>query len=292
MEAISLRASAGSTLFRSWNHQKRQTMFSFVLLLPASAVVLLMIVYPLYRVFDISLRDGKVMNFARIGSLPLGFGNYARVLADNQFWHSAAISAVYVFGSVGAAFLIGLGTALLLNKNLPGSRVLRTLLLMPWAVPGVIVSIVFLWVMDGSFGVFNFILRSAGLMEGSHAWFVDSPDGPDLRHGPDRLEGLSADYTHPARRPAVRSTRALRGSKGRWRHRRTAVSIHHVAGSLLGPAYLVVLISALGVFRDVDIIFATTGAGPPTRPKRCPSTSIGRHSTISGWGTLRQSAPS
>lgn len=261
MGTLPIRAPIGNVSLGGWNHHRRQTLFSLALLLPASAVVLLMIVYPLYRVLDISLRDGKIMNFARIGSLPLGFENYRRVLENDQFWHSTAISAVYVSGSVGVAFLLGLATALLLNKNLPGSRALRTLVLLPWAVPGVIVSIVFLWVMDGSFGVLNAMLRSLGLMSGSHAWFVDSRTALVSVMVPTvwkaypliTLTLLAALQAVPVELyEAARVDGATRRQQFRY----------VTWPGILGPAYLVVLISALGVFRDVDIIFATTGGGP------------------------------
>ena len=69
------------------------------------------------------------------------------------------MSAAYVVIVIGMAFVIGLGTALLLNRRMPGRRILRTLLLIPWAVPGVVASIIFLWMLDGSFGVVNAGLR-------------------------------------------------------------------------------------------------------------------------------------
>ena len=48
---------------------------------------------------------------------------------------------------------------MLLNRVFPLRRWLRSLILLPWAVPGVMVSIVFLWLFDASFGVVNYFLR-------------------------------------------------------------------------------------------------------------------------------------
>ena len=45
---------------------------------------------------------------------------------------------------------------------------------MPWAVPGVIVSISFLWMFDASFGVVNSVLRRLGVLSTDLAWFVDA----------------------------------------------------------------------------------------------------------------------
>jgi multiple sugar transport system permease protein len=240
---------------------RRQLAFSYALLLPAVFAVLALIVYPLVRVVDISLRQGKVMNFARIGDLPLGLGNYTRVLTDPAFWHATYVSTVYVGGSIAIAFLVGLATALLLNQQLWGSRVLRTLILIPWAVPGVIVAIVFLWVMDGSFGVFNAMLRDLGLMEGNFAWFVDTRTALVSVMVPNvwksypliTLTLLAALQSIPRELYEAADVDGARASQ-RFRF--------ITWPGIRGPAALVIMISALGSFRDVDIIFATTGGGP------------------------------
>jgi len=240
---------------------KRQTTLSFVLLAPAATAVIVLLVYPLYRVVDISVRDGRTMNFAKISELPLGWGNYAKVLSDDQFWHSVLNSALYVGGSVSAAFLIGLCTALLLNEKLPGTRIWRTIILVPWAVPGVIVSIVFLWMLDGSFGVVNSILRNLGLPVGNHPWFVDRNTALISAMMPTIWKAY----------PLITLTLlAALQSIPRELYEATAVDganrfqnfVYITWPSVRGAGLLVVMITALGIFRDVDIIYATTGGGP------------------------------
>lgn len=240
---------------------RRQTWLSFALLAPAAIAVLVLIVYPLYQVVDISLRDGRTMNFAQIGELPLGFGNYTRVLSDPQFWQSVLTSILYVGGSVGVAFAIGLGTALLLNEKLPGTRIWRTMILVPWAVPGVIVSIVFLWMLDGSFGVVNGVLRSLGFPVGSHPWYVDRNTALVSVMMPTiwksypliTLTLLAALQSIPRELyEAANVDGANRFDNFRY------ITWPGISGAGL----LVIMICALGVFRDVDIIYATTGGGP------------------------------
>lgn len=259
--ASSLEAARPKQRLFDINYHRRQTLLSFALLIPAAAAVLILIVYPLYQVVDISFRDGRVMNFARIGELPLGLGNYARVLADPLFWRATLNSTLYVGGSVGGAFLIGLATALLLNKELPGTRVLRTVVLVPWAVPGVIVAIMFLWILDGSFGVFNGILRSAGLLSGEMPWFVDARTAMFAVIIPTiwktypliTLTLLAALQSIPKELYEASNVDGATKPQQFW---------HITWPGIQGAAFLVVMISALGVFRDVDIVFATTGGGP------------------------------
>ncbi|HTJ56045.1 MAG TPA: sugar ABC transporter permease [Devosiaceae bacterium] len=240
---------------------RRKTALSYALLLPAALTVLLLIVYPLYQIFDISFREGKSMNFARIGQQPFGLDNYRRVLTDPAFWRSTWVSAVYVGGTVFVSFLIGLATSLLLNRDLPGTRLLRTLVLLPWAVPGVIVAIMFLWVMDGSYGVFNSILRDFGWHGGDINWFVDRRTAL----GTVMLPAIWKTY------PLITLT-LLAALQSIPKELYEAAEIDGATSvqkfffitwpGIMGPALLVVMISALGTFRDVDIIFATTNGGP------------------------------
>jgi multiple sugar transport system permease protein len=250
---------AGGPVQRRRGRVRQEHVLAYVFLLPAALVMVALIGYPLVKIADLSLRVGRTMNFARIGLLPLGDDNYLRVAADPAFWHSVAVSAAYVFASIGSAFLIGLGTALLLNRRMPGRRILRTLLLIPWAVPGVVASIVFLWMLDGSFGIVNAGLRVLGV-EGP-AWFIQQNTALAAVTLPTiwksypliTLVVLAAMQSIPAELyEAARLDGA--GALAEFRH----VTWPGVQGA----ATLGVLVSALAVFRDVDVIYTTTRGGP------------------------------
>ncbi|GAB5374193.1 MAG: sugar ABC transporter permease [Acuticoccus sp.] len=241
--------------------RQRQLVLSYSLLLPAALAVVAVIVYPLYQVVDLSLREGQIMNFAKIGELPLGFANYARALSDPNFWNAAFVSAVYVGGTVGFGYLVALGTALLLNEDLPGNRLLRTLVLVPWAVPGIIVGIMFLWILDSSYGVFNAMLRDIGLLENDFPWFVDRNTALGAVIVPAvwktypliTLTILAALQSIPDELyEAANVDGATRIQKFRY----------ITWAGIRGPSMLVMMIAALGTFRDVDILFGTTGGGP------------------------------
>jgi multiple sugar transport system permease protein len=239
----------------------RLKLYAYGLLLPATLAVLFLVVYPLARVFELSLREGRMMNFARISDLPLGLGNYQRVLGDAGFWNSVSVSAIYVGGSVAVAFAIGLGTALLLNRHLPGRRWLRTFILLPWAVPGVIASIVFLWMLDSSFGVVNAMLRDVGLLQGDHAWFVDERTAlisvmlPTIWKAYPlitltllaAMQSIPDEFYEAAWIDGARSWQAF---------------LHITWPGIQGAAILAIMISVVWVFREIDIIYAATRGGP------------------------------
>lgn len=238
---------------------RQEHLLAYGFLMPAALVVAGLIGYPLARIVDISLREGRTMNFGRIGTLPLGLGNYERVATDPAFWHSVGVSVVYVGVAIGSAFAIGLATALLLNRRMPGRRVLRTLLLVPWAVPGVVASIIFLWMLDGSFGVANAGLRRIGI-EGP-PWFVDQRTALAAVILPTvwkayplitlivlaAMQSIPGELFEAAKLDGASALREFR---------------HVTWPGIRGAATLAVMVSALAVFRDVDIIFTTTRGGP------------------------------
>jgi len=265
MDAARTTLSAGMRTEDKWSTRRRsqwsQRTYAYGLLAPALVAVMLLVGYPLLRVVELSFRQGRTMNFAKIGDLPLGLNNYRRVFADAGFWNSVSVSAVYVAGSVALAFLVGLATALLLNTHFPGRRYFRTIVLLPWAVPGVIVSILFLWLLDGSFGVINSILRNIGLTHGDVAWFVNEQTAIWAVMMPTvwkaypliTLTLLAALQSIPAE---LYEASDIDGAS-------TLQQFTYVTWpGIRGTAILAALISSLWIFRDIDIIFASTRGGP------------------------------
>src|SRR5262249_39543736 len=147
--------------------------YPYALLSPPALLVLGLIAYPVVLVVEMSLRDGRAMNITAIGQEPWSISNYVDVLTDADTYHSLWITALYTIISTLVSLLIGLGTALLLNRDMPGRRFLRTLILVPWAVPGVVASVVFLFMLDGSYGIVNWLLHSVGLVEHGPQWYFD-----------------------------------------------------------------------------------------------------------------------
>ena len=149
---------------------KRNAVFAYGLLVPALLVLAVLLVYPMYLALNASFRKGQTSNFSKINELPFTLDNYQNILTDSAFWHSLWISIQYTFFSTAIGFAIGLVTALLLNRNFRGRRLVRTLILVPWAIPGVVVSLGFIWILDASYGIMNAMLRSLGIISANIAW--------------------------------------------------------------------------------------------------------------------------
>ncbi len=239
----------------------RSRWVGYALLLPAIFAVGFLVAYPLYLVVATSLRQGKSLNVLRLSALPLGVGNYRIVLASDATWHSVWITLVYLLGTIGPAFAIGLVTALLLNRAFPGRRWLRSFILLPWAVPGVIVSIVFLWLLDGSFGVVNALLRDAGWLTTDLAWFATDETALAAvivatiwkAYPFFTLTLLAALQAIPA---SLYEAAQVDGA-GAWQRFRFVTW-----PGLRAAASLAVILNTLWALREFDIIYLTTGGGP------------------------------
>jgi multiple sugar transport system permease protein len=151
----------------------RRTPWFDAMVAPAIAALVLVIGYPvLYTLYLSTLR----LNLADMEpARAVGFRNYARLLADPVFWSALVNTAIYTIGSVGIAAVAGLALALLTESLLGWRfRLVRTFLLMPWAVPAVVVAFLFrfMFLQDG--GVINAILQRAGLIAAPVPWLNDA----------------------------------------------------------------------------------------------------------------------
>ncbi|HLL07415.1 MAG TPA: sugar ABC transporter permease [Nocardioidaceae bacterium] len=103
----------------------------------------------------------------------IGLDNYRRLVDDESF-HRAAINTIYFTGaSVPFTMLIGLGIALLLNQPLWGRSVFRTIYFLPIVTPFVVVSIVWKWLYQPDYGLFNFYLLKTHLIDQPLLWLSD-----------------------------------------------------------------------------------------------------------------------
>ena len=234
---------------------------AWLLLGPALVAVALLIAWPLYVIVQMSVRPGKALALSELTTRPLGGANFARVLDLPALWQAFGHSGVYTIGSLAPAFGAGLLFALLFRRAFPARRWLRSLLLLPWAVPGVVVSITFLWMLDASYGVVNAMLRDLGLISTDIAWFVDARTAMAAVLAPTVWKSfpffaitiLAALQSIP---DTLYEAARVDGATA-WQQFR-----HVTWPGIRGAARLAELLNALWTFREFDIIYASTRGGP------------------------------
>lgn len=239
----------------------RDQRFAWLLLTPAFTAVGVLIAWPVFVVLNMSLRPGKALELSKLFGQSLGFGNFERVLGNQATWHAFLNSAIYTAGTLVPAFLAGLGCALVFNREFPARRWLRSLLLMPWAVPGVVVSLNFLWMFDASFGVVNAIIRALHLGAGDIAWFVDA------RTAMPTVILASVWKSFPfftiTLLAALQSIPLSLYEAARVDGANAWQEFWHITWpGIKRPAVLAIILNALWTFREFDIIYVATGGGP------------------------------
>ena len=155
----------------SW--RMRKLLVGYCYLLPAALCMLATVVVPIVLAIKMSLYNDvlyKPQDYRFIG-----LGNYRRLVEDPVFWLTLWNSIVWVFGSVVSQFVAGFAAALLLHQAFWGRALVRTLTLLPWIIPGVVVGLIWEWLYQPNYGVINDLLMRAGLMHERVAW-LSSPD--------------------------------------------------------------------------------------------------------------------
>lgn len=103
----------------------------------------------------------------------VGLANYRKLLGqDPLFWKSLGITFKYAAIAVPVGIVAGVGLALLLNLEIGGISVYRTVFFMPSIVPVVATSVIFVWILNPQIGLVNGLLRHLGIM--GPAWLQDT----------------------------------------------------------------------------------------------------------------------
>lgn len=271
MALLSPKRTAGSTQNATGDRPTRQRKrigeagrrraFHAAMLMPAVLFGLVILAYPLYLVIDASLHAVGVLTVSSLNTAPSTTANYRSLAHDPSFNQSLWVSFVYTVGSTIPAFLIGLGTALLLNKKFPLRRIMRPLLLLPWAVPGAVASFLFLWMLDASYGIINYLLQRLHLIRtyvpwlASQHWALTGVIIPTIWKSYPffcllilaALQSIPDQLYEAARVDGAGSAQLFRNVT--WPGVRSA-------------AYLAFVLQALWAFREFDVIFPMTQGGP------------------------------
>lgn len=149
---------------------KQQTIkdskFGFLLVLPSLLLLGVIVIFPIVYVVVLSLTtEVEGVNVWH------GLKNYRDILfKDSKFWGYFLNSIKYMVYGVGSAFIVGLFVSMGLNTLRRFKGIARTLSLLAWAVPPVIASLMWKWVLNDTNGALNFILMSLGVIKQPIAW--------------------------------------------------------------------------------------------------------------------------
>jgi multiple sugar transport system permease protein len=142
--------------------RKKINLWPYLLISPALIIFLTVVFIPAVNAILMSFQSYDLRRPKNIGFV--GFDTYIAVLKDQLFWQSLWKTVQWVVLGVGFQFIFGFGLALLLNKKFVGRGIARSISLIPWVTPGVLIGLMWRWIYDGNYGVLNDILLKLGII--------------------------------------------------------------------------------------------------------------------------------
>lgn len=249
-----------------------ERVLGYVLLTPAFLLIIVFIAYPFALGVWMALTDkvvGSPGNF-------IGLANFAKLLDSDIFRTAAWNTVFFTITATAIKAALGMWLAVLLNRKFRLSRFTRAAVLLPFIVPTVLSTLVWLWMLDGTFSVFNWILRWVWDLEISVFGLVIKEDfgyirGPNWLGEPAWAMGsiimanvwrglpffaisfLAALQTVPTE---LYDAADIDGASG-WR------KFWHVTLPMIKPvAIVVVVFSFVVTFADFQLVYVLTRGGP------------------------------
>ena len=131
---------------------RRETMWAYILIAPWIIGFIVFTAGPMIASAYFSLTEYDVINPPRF----VGLENWQYMFTEDPlFWHSLRVTLTYAIAAIPMGLVLGLALALLLNANVPGLTIWRTLFYMPSVVSGVAVSVLWSYIFNPRFGIVN-----------------------------------------------------------------------------------------------------------------------------------------
>ncbi|WP_262415352.1 carbohydrate ABC transporter permease [Vibrio sp. SCSIO 43132] len=148
---------------------QRKFVFPVAMIAPAVALIGILMYYPMFGTFIESLHTTSFIN-----PEPefVGFELYTKLLSQDQFRQIIQNSLAWTFGVILLQNLFGFLAALLLNEKLPGQGLMRSLVLLPWILPGIVAAILWRFMYDPQLGLINSMFLSTSLIDEAVAWLA------------------------------------------------------------------------------------------------------------------------
>src|SRR5579862_1739396 len=155
---------------RRANYRAKQNLVGYLFISPWIAGFLAFTAWPFLRSIYLSFTRYNIVTEPKW----VGTANYRMLLTqDELFWKSAWVTVKYAAISVPLGVVAGVGLALLLNSNVKGIALFRTIFYLPSIVPTVATSVLFIWLLNPNIGLVNRLLALIGVK--GPAWIKTAP---------------------------------------------------------------------------------------------------------------------
>ena len=141
---------------RGWLNSESITAFFFIL--PSLIGFTVFYGVPAVRGVWISFTDWDLLRQAKF----IGIENYVDLFQDKEFWNALSVTVYYVLLNIPLQTVLAVIIAVMMYR-LTKSMVIRSLIILPWLMPPVVVGLIWLWLLDPNIGIVNVTLKALGL---------------------------------------------------------------------------------------------------------------------------------
>ena len=258
---------------------KRKVKFDYarwIFVLPALLVVGILLVYPIFSSLYYSMTTKHLIKASYDF---IGLENYKAVLSDSNFYKAFLTSILWTVGSLLGQLFIGFTAALAINRVKIGKGIYRTLMIIPWAFPSIVIALSWKWILNGVSGFLPNILVQLGISSELPQFLSDSSlvfltlifinvwfGAPMIM-----VNLLSALQTIPQDQYEAAQIDGASKFQQFWH-----ITVPHIK-VVVG---LLVVLRTIWVFNNFDIIYLLTGGGPANA-----TTTVPVYAYNMGWGT-------
>ncbi|OXM86949.1 carbohydrate ABC transporter permease [Paenibacillus rigui] len=169
-QQLTTRKATGSAKRRKWISNDK--FVPYILFAPTFILIAVIMVFPILRVFELSFQNYDLTRPQEFGFA--GLLNFKRILfEDDLFAGTVWVTVKWVVIEVALQLVLGLFVALLLNQRFLFRGLVRSLVLVPWAVSGVLTTMLWSLMYNQHIGVINDILKKLGWIHEDVAWLAN-----------------------------------------------------------------------------------------------------------------------
>lgn len=234
-----------------------ETWLGYALILPAAILVAAIIIYPTFRGIHLAFLEGSLLNPGQ--TTFVGLQNFVEMAGDPVFrtalWQTVLLTGL----AVSLQYMLGMVLALVLKEKVPGMRIFRSISMVTWVLPIIVMVILFRFLVQTGFGPVNIVLDSLGLE--TTYWFGDPQMAFPLivlmhvwRNVPFYAIALMAAMNSIPETQYEAARLDGAGPLQRFRHV-TLPQVSYVS-------MIMIVLHVIFTFNNFEIVYLSTGGGP------------------------------
>ncbi len=145
----------------------------YLFLIPSLILIAVLVLYPVFETIRLSFFNYRIQTMA-LGETFIGLDNFKNILSDSEFFTSLKFTLVFTVVAVSLETIIGILFALIMNQKIPGQGIIRTAVLVPWAIPTIISGLMWKFMYSQQYGVINYILKTLKIITVNLPWLSNA----------------------------------------------------------------------------------------------------------------------